>query len=204
MPAPLTERRRTVTRDDVVRAALDILDEDGLDGLTMANVAGRVGFTTMAVYRHVKNRDDLIAAAVELVLGEISGGDPEMHWLDGVEAWMNDVRACLLAHPWAATRLGTRREGASAPWARTVQILGRHVSRGPLSARDQARALAWTTRLTVGVLILELGAPMSEAAGRRRRAAGRALADELARLSDDDLFADAVEQTRRFLLSMAG
>src|SRR3954463_9633857 len=63
--APSTTRRRAVTRDEVIAAALHILDTEGLDGLTMANVAKRVGFTTMAVYRHVKNREDLIAGAVE-------------------------------------------------------------------------------------------------------------------------------------------
>ena len=160
MPAPSTAGRRTVSRDQVIDAAVEILDAEGLDGLTMANVAKRVGFTTMAVYRHVKNREELIASAVEVVLGEITiEHDGERSWLDAVVGWMNDVRAALLAHRWAATQLGTRHGGSGVPWSKTIQILGHHIDRSPLSAHDQARALVWTTRLTVGVLILELNSP---------------------------------------------
>src|SRR6478609_9672960 len=149
MAAPPTARRRTVTRAEVIDAALEILDTEGRAGLTMANVASRVGFTTMAVYRHVKNREDLIAGAVEVVLREIvegrrEGDDGEPPWLDAVQGWMNDVRTALLSHPWAANELGTRQEGAGVPWSKTLQILGQHVQRSPLSPHDQARALAWT------------------------------------------------------------
>ena len=66
-----TEPRRTATRDDVLTAAREILDEGGIASLTMANVAGRVGFTTMAVYRHVRNREDLLEGVLDLVLREI-------------------------------------------------------------------------------------------------------------------------------------
>src|SRR5690348_2472288 len=102
-------RRRTVTRLDVVGAARDILDRDGIDGLTMATVSARVGLTTMGAYRHVKNRDDLVASAVALVLQEVTvaTADESDDSLDGVVAWMDAIRACLLAHPWAATRLGS-------------------------------------------------------------------------------------------------
>lgn len=205
MPAPPTERRRTVTRDEVIAAARDILDEEGLPGLTMANVAARVGFTTMAVYRHVKNRDDLIAGTVELVLGEIRHEEAaDVDWLDGVEAWMHDVRGCLLRHPWAATQLGSREGGSSVPWANALQILGRHITGSGMSARDQARAFAWITRLTIGVLIIEIGAPLRRDRERRsRRRADSGLGEALSSLHDDDLWSDAVAQTRSFLASMA-
>ena len=206
MAVPPATRRRTVTRGEVIDATLEILDTEGRAGLTMANVAGRVGFTTMAVYRHVKNREDLIAGAVEVVLREIveersEGDDGEPPWLDAVQGWMDDVRTALLAHPWAANELGTRQEGAGVPWRNTLQILGRHVHRSPLLPHDQARALAWTARLTVGVLILELSSPIRGAPPPP--ATGSPLVKELATLSDDDLWADAVAQTRAFLSSMA-
>jgi len=203
MPSPSTARRRTVNRDQVTAVALEILDTEGLDGLTMAAVAKRVGFSTMAVYRHVKNRDDLIASAVEAVLGDIArdGDDGEASWLDALQHWMDDVRAALLAHPWAAMQLGTRQGGSGVPWTKTVQVLAHHVARSGLSAHDQARALVWTTRLTVGVLILELSSPLRDE--RRPRGTRSALVAELATLSDDDLWADAVAQTRSYLAAMA-
>ena len=178
----IEEPRRTATRDDVLAAAREILDEEGMGALTMANVAARVGFTTMAVYRHVRNRDDLLEGVLDLVLHEISDhSDPDAPWLDGVERWMRDVRAHLVAHPWAATSLGSRTE-MTAAWTATVQVLTAHLARSGLSARSRTRAATWVTRLTVGIVIQEVGAPI--------RTRG---------VSDDSLFDDVVTQTRAYL-----
>jgi hypothetical protein len=98
-------------------------------------------------------------------------------------------------------QLGTRQGGSGVPWTKTVQVLAHHVARSGLSAHDQARALVWTTRLTVGVLILELSSPLRDE--RRPRGTRSALVAELATLSDDDLWADAVAQTRSYLAAMA-
>ena len=122
-------------RDDVLAAARELLDEEGIGSLTMANVASRVGFTTMAVYRHVKNRDDLVHGVLELVLHEIADqANPDADWLDGIERWMRDVRAHLVAHPWAATMLGSRTTMTPA-WAATVGVLQGELDRSPLSSR---------------------------------------------------------------------
>jgi AcrR family transcriptional regulator len=163
-------------------AARVILDDVGIGSPTMANVAGRVGFTTMAVYRHVRNREDLLEGVLDLVLHEIADhSDPEASWLDGVERWMRDVRAHLVAHPWAATMLGTRTT-ITAAWASTIDVLRSHLVRSGLSARGQERAGIWTTRVTMGIVLQEVGAPI------RQRG-----------VTDDSLFDDVVAQTRHYL-----
>jgi AcrR family transcriptional regulator len=177
-----TEARRTATREDVLTAAREILDEEGIGALTMANVASRVGFTTMAVYRHVRSRDDMLEGVLDLVLHEISDdSDPDAPWLEGVDRWMRDVRAHLVAHPWAATSLGSRTE-MTAAWTATVEVLTSHLARSGLSTRNRTRAAAWVTRITVGIVIQEVGAPI------RMRG-----------VTDDSLFDDVVAQTREYL-----
>jgi AcrR family transcriptional regulator len=175
------ERRRSATRDDVLNAAREILDERGIDALTMANVANRVGFTTMAVYRHVRNREDLLEGVLDLVLGEIGHDDPGTDWLDSVEHWMRDVRAHLVAHPWAATMLGTSTT-MTAAWTSTIGVLKGHLARAPLSTRGRARAIVWVARVTMGIVIQEVGAPI--------RSRG---------VTNDAFFDDIVEQTRHYL-----
>jgi AcrR family transcriptional regulator len=176
--------RRTATRDDVLTAAREILDEGGVGALTMANVASRVGFTTMAVYRHVRNREDLLEGVLDLVLGEIGHADPRADWLDGVERWMRDVRAHLVAHPWAATMLGTSTT-MTAAWTSTVGVLKDHLTRSSLSARARARAIVWVTRVTMGIVIQEVGAPI--------RSRG---------VTNDSFFDDIVVQTRGYLTKL--
>ena len=175
------EPRRTATRDDVLTAAREILDEGGIEALTMANVASRVGFTTMAVYRHVRNRDDLLEGVLDLVLCEIGHAEPGTDWLEGVERWMCDVRAHLVAHPWAATMLGTSTT-MTAAWTSTVGVLNGHLERSPLSTRGRARAIVWVTRVTMGIVIQEVGAPI--------RSRGVTAAS---------FFDDIVAQTRHYL-----
>jgi AcrR family transcriptional regulator len=178
------EPRRTATRDDVLTAAREILDEGGIASLTMANVANRVGFTTMAVYRHVRNREDLLEGVLELVLREIGHAEPGTDWLEAVERWMRDVRSHLVAHPWAATMLGTSTT-MTAAWTATVRVLRDHLERSPLSARARARAIVWVTRVTMGIVIQEVGAPI--------RARG---------VSADSFFDDIVVQTRNYVTTL--
>jgi AcrR family transcriptional regulator len=178
------EPRRTATRDDVLTVAREILDEEGLASLTMANLASRIGFTTMAVYRHVRNREDLLEGVLDLVLREIGHADPGADWLDGVERWMRDVRAHLVAHPWAATMLGTSTT-ITAAWKSTVGVLKSHTARSSLSARSQARAIVWVARVTMGIVIQEVGAPI--------RAPG---------VTNDSFFDDIVAQTRHYLAEL--
>ena len=179
------EPRRTATRDDVLTAAREILDEGGIAALTMANVAGRVGFTTMAVYRHVRNREDLLEGVLDIVLREIGHAEPGADWLQGVERWMRDVRSHLVAHPWAATMLGTSTT-MTAAWTSTVGVLKDHLARSALSTRGRTRALVWVTRVTMGIVIQEVGAPI--------RARG---------VTADSFFDDIVAETRHYLTTIS-
>ncbi|MEO3870296.1 TetR/AcrR family transcriptional regulator [Nonomuraea sp. B12E4] len=54
----------------IVRAAVELADAEGLDGLSMRKVADRLGFTTMSLYRHVPGRDQLVELMRDHVLGE--------------------------------------------------------------------------------------------------------------------------------------
>jgi AcrR family transcriptional regulator len=195
--------RQTVSRDDVVHAAFEILDEQGLDALTMANVAERVGFTTMAVYRHVNGREDLIDAAVGKALAPLTHQPTgEAEWLDGVVGWMNALRSCLRAHPWAITLLGSRK-GAGPALQQANEILCGYLQRSPLSRRDRGRAVAWTGRVTIGILIEELAIPVGDSLPAGLQLDVGSDPDQPLIIDDDVLFADAIEQTRRFLSRLA-
>ncbi|WP_326672449.1 TetR/AcrR family transcriptional regulator C-terminal domain-containing protein [Streptomyces sp. NBC_01257] len=89
-------------RSEVVDAALTLLDDIGLDALSTRRLATELGVRPGALYWHVKNKQDLLDALAEKILGELSppadGGD----WRETVRAMAVNLREVLLAHRDAA------------------------------------------------------------------------------------------------------
>ena len=90
-----------LTPDDVVQAAMQIADADGLAAVTMHAVASRLGFTTMALYRYFPTKETLIDAIVDAGLGSPPRPtEPRGDWRGEVAAWARAKRAMLCARPW--------------------------------------------------------------------------------------------------------
>jgi AcrR family transcriptional regulator len=100
---PARGPKPTVRREEVVLAAIEVADRDGLAALTMQAVAERLGFTTMALYRYVPSKEALIDAAVDAAMGqppERTG--PREGWRQEVKRWAFAKRAMLCSRPWLA------------------------------------------------------------------------------------------------------
>ncbi|MCX5063622.1 TetR/AcrR family transcriptional regulator [Streptomyces sp. NBC_00452] len=102
--------KRKFTPAQVARRGIEIADAEGLEALSMQRVAELLGVTTMALYRYVPGKPDLIDLMVDTVLSDppdltrVRGG-----WRPRLEAW---ARACwdvYRAHPWILTATGLRR-----------------------------------------------------------------------------------------------
>src|SRR3954469_15679995 len=100
--------RTPLSRDRVVREALDLADGSGLEAVTMRRLGDELGFEAMSLYRHVANKDDLLAGMLDLVLAEWelpSVGNP----VEAIRAGALSVHGALLRHPWSARLLMTGR-----------------------------------------------------------------------------------------------
>ena len=87
--------------DRIVEAAVALADEDGLAAVSMARVAERLGFTTMALYRHVQSKDELLALMADGVTEPPGSLDePPDDWREGLQRWSRALRDGLLRHPW--------------------------------------------------------------------------------------------------------
>ncbi len=64
-------RRARLNRETVLRSALTLADNTGIDGLTMRALSQELGVVPMALYKHVANKDELLDGMVDLVFGEI-------------------------------------------------------------------------------------------------------------------------------------
>lgn len=88
-----------MTVAEIVRAAVSLADRDGLAGVSMREVAGRLGCSPMTLYNYVATRDDLVTLMVDDVLKSIEPPPPGP-WRRRVEGLAHAVRALYLAHPW--------------------------------------------------------------------------------------------------------
>lgn len=90
----------SVTIREIVTVATELADESGLDAVTMAAVAKRLQLTTMALYRHVDSRQDLVAVAGDTALGLPPQRSRRSGWRRQVNEWARAEFARLRAHPW--------------------------------------------------------------------------------------------------------
>ena len=101
---PVRKRRRSdgLDRERIVRAAIALVDRDGLEQLSMRRVAGALGTGTATLYRHAISREVILVEALDLVLGEASDGGRRTGrggWRAEIEAIAAALRTTLLRHP---------------------------------------------------------------------------------------------------------
>ena len=89
-----------LTREGIARAALAILDEEGAGALTVRRLAGRLGVQSPSLYNHVRSKDEILDAVIELIDEEIDRDcldDPD--WRAGMTSFARSYRRTFQAHP---------------------------------------------------------------------------------------------------------
>jgi AcrR family transcriptional regulator len=98
-----------LSRDQIVSAAIELLDAEGLDGLSMRRLGDRLGAGATSSYWYVANKDELLELAVDEVMGELDIPDPaEAGWRTAARVWAQEYRTALLRHPWVIGLMGAR------------------------------------------------------------------------------------------------
>lgn len=117
--------RDTLTRDQIVDAAVGLLDDEGLEGLNMRALGKRLGSAATAVYWHVGSKSNLIGLAGDRVWDEITLPDlTTSDWRSAATTMATDLRAMLARHTWL------------------VQAFGAYLMFGPRKARHDDHNLA--------------------------------------------------------------
>ena len=100
--------RAPLTRARVLREAVAVADEAGLDALTMRRLGQRLGVEAMSLYNHVANKDDLLDGMADLVSAEFAVPAPGQDWREALRLTATSAHEVLLRHPWASTLLESR------------------------------------------------------------------------------------------------
>jgi len=125
-------QRRGLTRAEILAAALDLADDEGLPAVSMRSVAQRLGVTPMALYRHVGDKEALLDGLVELLLADADAGSPDAGspedqdgpgWLAVLRGRAAALRATARRHPEAFALVLARRAGTPAALQARDQVL---------------------------------------------------------------------------------
>lgn len=103
-------RPARLSRDMVMRAAVEVADRDGLEALTMRNIGHQLGAEAMSLYRHVQNKDDVLDGIVDLVYAEIELPPSSVDWKTAMRRRAISSREALTRHPWAVALMESRRQ----------------------------------------------------------------------------------------------
>ncbi|MBB4894239.1 AcrR family transcriptional regulator [Streptomyces olivoverticillatus] len=114
IPSVWTRPRRgkreqpALSREQIVSVALELLDTEGIDALSMRKLGTRLNAGATSLYTYVANKDELIELVVDEVYGEIEIPDPAagIPWRAAAADCAHSFRAVILNHPWTASVLG--------------------------------------------------------------------------------------------------
>src|SRR3990170_6747539 len=91
-------RRDPLTRERIVRAALQLMDQEGLEAVTMRRIGRELGVEAMSLYNHVKDKEDILDGICEHVLAQFRVADVE-DWAEAARLGAREYRRLLRDHP---------------------------------------------------------------------------------------------------------
>src|SRR5262245_29574907 len=144
-------------RQTVVRAALKLLNEVGMEGLTLRRLAASLEVQAPALYWHFKNKQELLDEMATAVLAEtLAAANPTegLHWRDFAAEYARGLRRMLLRYRDGAKAFSGTYLTDAAMFAAMEGALRRFVDAG-FSLRDAARGLGALYSYTVGFAIEE-------------------------------------------------
>jgi AcrR family transcriptional regulator len=160
-----------LSRERIVAAAVELLDAEGIDGLTMRRLAERLGSGVMSLYWHVDNKEDVFDLALDSTLEyrEPPQSAESQDWRGEVVHMLEDWRANMLRHPWSASLLERPAFGPNI--LGRLELLSKTLSRAGLADADLNVSIWSLYNYVMGATIARASLDLSDddrAAGQQR------------------------------------
>ena len=188
--APRTERpveaRTRLSRERVVRAAVTLADEVGIDSLSMRRLGEALGVEAMSLYNHVANKSQLLDGMVDLVFSEIdTPTEADRDWRSAMRRRAISAREVLSRHPWAIGLMESRTTPGSATLRHHDAVIG-SLRRGGFSVAMAAHAFSVLDSYIYGFALQEANLPFDtgEATAELAQAILAQAADEYPHLTE--------------------
>ncbi|MFG3093006.1 TetR/AcrR family transcriptional regulator [Streptomyces antibioticus] len=152
------QARETLTRQRVLRAAVELADNGGLETLSMRKLGEAVGVEAMSLYNHVANKEDLLDGMVDLVFAEVELPSPDDVWRPAMRQRALSMRHVLSRHRWAIGMMESRSTPGPATLRHHDAVLG-CLRRGGLSLTLTAHAVSVLDSYIYGFALQEKALP---------------------------------------------
>lgn len=180
--------RAAFAPEEVVVAAMDIADAEGLGAVTMQAVSARLGYTTMAIYRYFPSKDALIDAIVDAGLGlPPRPAEPRGDWRADASRWAHAKRKMLCARPWLA-ELPFVAAPHGPNWLAWLEALAEPLSRAGLHPADVGQMISVIDGYTRGASDTSISLARARARGISEQEWAAAVGADLGRAIGDPRF----------------
>jgi AcrR family transcriptional regulator len=102
-----------LTREAILAAALELVDEAGIEALSMRRLATRLGVDPMSIYHHLPNKAAIVSGLVGLVFSTMAPVPADGAWPERVRTWARAYLDLALAHPHLVLQIVTDSAAAS-------------------------------------------------------------------------------------------
>ncbi len=92
--------KAALSTERIVEAAFELANEHGVEALAMARIAGTLGVSPMALYRHVGSKDELLTLLADRVARDIEPIDVDLPWREGLNQWTRAQIRLAFTYPW--------------------------------------------------------------------------------------------------------
>lgn len=158
--------RRPLTRERIVRAALALIDERGLDALTMRRLGADLGVRAMSLYKHVPSKDAILDGVRKLLLDDFAAAlpaGPADDWREDLGAFARAYRGLGRAHPEAFGLLARGPERAYVAGSALAEAAIARLLDAGLDRATAIHAQRTIVRFVLGASLLEQAADDSPA-----------------------------------------
>jgi TetR/AcrR family tetracycline transcriptional repressor len=154
------QRRRTLSRDAVLDAALGLADEGGLGAVSMRRLASRLGVEAMSLYNHVSGKADLLDGIASRIFESVTVPDTALPWDERVRVLIRGCYQAMRAHPAVVQALVAETANPRSAGALAVidELLGALFDAG-LDERAAARGYRSLLGLVFGSVLVETSDP---------------------------------------------
>jgi AcrR family transcriptional regulator len=154
-PARTAARRKPLSRDRVLRAAIRLADESGLESVSMRKLGQVLQVEAMSLYKHVANKDDILDGIADLVVGDFEVPSIDADWKAAIRGSAISAHQVLLGHPWASSLIESRLNAGPARLRYLDAMIGVLAAAG-FSMPTVQRAIMALDSHTYGFVLQEL------------------------------------------------